>query len=202
MKELLDINIDNLSKQELYDLKKRIDTFIKPYNDRLSENYCKINEMHKQDYLNNRKTKNYPILEDLLGKIGDTYKDVIIDLDEFLGRKIYNSIRIYNEVEKACNNYKVNFTYELADTIKDFLINNNIIAPQYEVYCPRCNDRVLVFSSNPKSDTFVEDLKTEFNYCLNIDDVNIYCDNCEEEIDLTEEYNICQSEFYKIIRED
>lgn len=201
MKELLDVNIDNLSKQELYDLKERIDTFIKPYNDRLSEIYGKINEINKQEYLNNRKIKNYPILEDLLNEIGNMYKDVIIDLDKFLGIKRYSSIRIYSEVENACDNYGVNFTYELANTVKDFLINNNIIKPQYEIYCPRCNDRSAVFASNPKSETFVEDLYKEMDgYLIDIDNKEIECDNCNECIDLTDEYNICQSVFYKIIR--
>lgn len=203
MKELLNIDITNLPKEQLNDLKERLNDFIKPYNDRLSEIYGKINEIDKQEYLNNRKIKNYSVLEDLLSKIGDTYKDVIIDLDEFLGIKRYASIRIYSEVEKACNNYGVNFTYELADRVKDLLINNNIVKPQYEIYCSRCDNRITVFSSNPKSDTFIEDLYEEMHgYLIDIEEKEICCDECQEYIDLTEEYNIAQSDFYKIIREE
>lgn len=203
MKELLNINIDNLSKEELNDLKERINKFIKPYNDRLSEIYGKINEINKQEYSKNRKIKNYPILEDLVNKIGDTYKNVIIDIDEFIGNKRYGSIRIYSEVEKACNNYDVDFTYELADIVKDFIINNNIVKPQYEIYCSRCNNRITVFSSDPKSDTFIEDLYEEMHgYLINTEEKEICCDECQEYIDLTEEYNIAQSDCYKIIREE
>lgn len=201
MEELLNINIDNLSKEELHKLKDKINEIIKPYNNKTTEIYNKIREIEKEEYLANRGIKNYLVLNDLISTLGNTYKNVIIDIDEFLGIKRYSSIRIYNEVEKACNHYEVKFTYELADMVKDFLINNNIIKPQYEIYCSRCNNRITVFSSDPKSDTFIEDLKQEFSYCLNIDGNNICCDNCEEEIDLTDDYNIAQSDFYKIIRE-
>lgn len=203
MKELLNIDIANLPKEQLNDLKERLNDFIKPYNDRLSEIYGEINEIDKQEYLNNRKIKNYPVLEDLLSKIGDTYKDVIIDLDEFLGFKRYSSIRIYNEIQKYCDSYNLEFAYDLADCIKDFLIDNNIVIPQYEIYCSRCSDRIMVFSSNPKSETFVDDLYKEMNgYLINIDNKEVECDDCNECIDLTEEYNISQSDFYKIIREE
>lgn len=203
MKELLNINIDKLSKKELNGLKERISKFIKPYNDRLSEIYGKINEINKQEYSKNRGIKNHPVLKDLVNKIGDTYKDVIIDIDEFLGNKRYSSIRIYNEVEKACNNHGIKFTYELADVVTAFLVNSNIVKPQYEIYCSRCDNRIAVFSSNPRSNTFIEDLFEEMHgYLIDTEEKEICCDECQEHIDLTDECNIGQSDFYKIIREE
>lgn len=203
MEELLNMNIDNLSKEDLLKLKDKINEIIKPYNNKTAEIYNKIREIEKNEYLANRGIKNYPVLKELINEIGDTYKDVIIDIDEFLGIKRYSSIRIYNEVEKACNNYDVDFTYEIADIFKDFLINNNIVKPQYEIYCSRCNNRITVFSSDPKLDTFIEDLYEEMHgYLIDKEEKEIGCDECQEYIDLTEEYNIAQSDFYKIIREE
>lgn len=203
MEKLLNINIDNLSKEELRKLKDEINDFIKPYSNKTTEIYNNIRKIEKEEYLTNRGIKNYLVLKELINEIGDTYKDVIIDIDEFLGIKRYSSIRIYNEVEKACNNYDVDFTYEIADIFKDFLINNNIVKPQYEIYCSRCNNRITVFSSDPKSDTFIEDLYEEMHgYLIDTEEKEICCDECQEYIDLTEEYNIAQSDFYKIIREE
>lgn len=203
MKELLNINIDNLSKEELRKLKDEINDFIKPYNNKTTEIYNNIRKIEKEEYLTNRGIKNYPVLKELINEIGDVYKDVIVDLDEFLGNKRYSSIRIYSEVEKACNNYDIKFTYEIADAVTDFLINNNIAKQQYEIYCSRCDNRITVFSSDPKSDTFIEDLFEEMHgYLIDIDENCICCDNCEEEIDLIDECNIVQSDFYNIIREE
>ena len=203
MEKLLNINIDNLSKEELRKLKDEINDFIKPYSNKTTEIYNNIRKIEKEEYLTNRGIKNYLVLKELINEIGDTYKDVIIDIDEFLGIKRYSSIRIYNEVEKACNNYDVDFTYEIADIFKYFLINNNIVKPQYEIYCSRCNNRITVFSSDPKSDTFIEDLYEEMHgYLIDTEEKEICCDECQEYIDLTEEYNIAQSDFYKIIREE
>lgn len=200
MEKLLNIDIDNLSKEDLLKLKDKINEIIKPYNNKTAEIYNKIREIEKNEYLANRGIKNYPILNDLISALGNTYKDVIIDIDEFLGIKRYSSIRIYNEVEKACNNYDVDFTYELADIVKDFLINNNIVKPQYEIYCPACSGRISIFSLNPTSETFIKDFKEQHDY-YNIDEDVLYCDNCNEEIDLSDKDNICQSDFYKIIEE-
>lgn len=203
MKELLNINIDNLSKEELRKLKDEINDFIKPYSNKTTEIYNKIRKIEKEEYLSNRGVKNYSVLKELINEIGDAYKDVIVDLDESLGNKRYSSIRIYNEVEKACNNYGINFTYELADMVTDFLINNNIIKQQYEIYCSRCDNRITVFSSNPKSDTFIEDLFEEMHgFLIDIEEKEICCDECQEYMDLTDECNIGQSDFYKIIREE
>ena len=201
MKDVINVNIDNLSKEELCKLKDEINEFIKPYNNKTTEIYNKIREIERQEYLASRGIKNYPVLNDLVTQLGDTYKDVIIDVDEFLGIKRYSSIRIYNEVEKAFSNHETEFTYELVDKVKDFLINNNIIKQQYEIYCSRCGDRIAVFSSDPKSDKFIKDLYKEMDGCLiDIEDKEICCDECQEYMDLTNKYNISQSDFYKIIR--
>lgn len=202
MEELLNMNIDNLSKEDLLKLKDKINEIIKPYNNKTAEIYNKIREIEKNEYLANRGIKNYPVLKELINEIGDTYKDVIIDIDEFLGIKRYSSIRIYGELVKFSEKHNAKITHDIIKIIESFLIEHKIITPQYEIYCSKCNNRVLVFSSNPKSDTFVKDLEKEFNDCLNIYDHNICCDNCAEETDLTDEYNIGQSNFYKIIREE
>lgn len=203
MEKLLNINIDNLSKEELRKLKDEINDFIKPYSNKTTEIYNNIRKIEKEEYLTNRGIKNYLVLKELINEIGDTYKDVIIDIDEFLGIKRYSSIRIYNEVEKACNNYDIKFTYEIADAVTDFLINNNIVKQQYEIYCSRCDNRITVFSSDPKSDTFIEDLFEEMHgYLIDTEEKEICCDECQEYIDLTDEYNMGQSDFYKIIREE
>lgn len=200
MKELLNINIGKLSKEELIKAKNDINLFLEPYNNTLHEIYKRISEINTEEYLKSRAIKNYPILTNLLDKLGQEYKDVIIDLDEFLGIRRYSSIRIYGELRKSCDNRMIKPTEELYKLVENFMIENSIIIPQYEVLCPRCHDRVLTFISNPKSSNFIEDLKKEIEDFCEIEDNEIWCDECETSIDLTNEYNIQQSDFYKIIR--
>jgi uncharacterized protein YlaI len=200
MEELLNINIEKLSKEELNKAKNDINLFLEPYNNTLHEIYKRISEINTEEYLKSRAIKNYPILINLLDKLGQEYKDVIIDLDEFLGIKRYSSIRIYGELRKSCDNRMIKPTEELYKLVENFMIENSIVVPQYEVLCPRCHDRVLTFISNPKSDTFIEDLKKEIEEFCEIEDNEIWCDECETSIDLTDDYNIQQSDFYKIIR--
>jgi hypothetical protein len=199
MEELLNINIEKLSKEELNKAKNDINLFLEPYNNTLHEIYKRISEINTEEYLKSRAIKNYPILINLLDKLGQEYKDVIIDLDEFLGIKRYSSIRIYGELRKSCDNRMIKPTEELYKLVENFMIENSIVVPQYEVLCPRCHDRVLTFISNPKSDTFIEDLKKEIEEFCEIEDNEIWCDECETSID-PDDYNIQQSDFYKIIR--
>lgn len=200
MEELLNVNIENLSKEELTKVKNDINTFLQPYNNKLSEIHKRIAKMNTEEYLKSRAIKNYPVLENLLDKLGQEYKDVIIDLDEFLGIKRYSSIRIYSELRKSCDNRMIKPAEELYKSVENFMIENSIVVPQYEVLCPRCHDRVLTFISNPKSDTFIEDLKKEIEDFYDMEDNEIWCDECDTSIDLTDDYNIQQSDFYKIIR--
>jgi len=181
-------------------VKNDINSFLEPYNNKLSEIHKKIAEINTDEYFKSRSINNYPILKNLLDKLGQEYKDVIIDLDEFLGIKRYSSIRIYSELSKSCEKKKIKLTEELYKTIESFMLKNSIVVPQYEVFCPRCHDRVLIFTSNPKSGTFIEDLKKEIEEFYDIEDNEIWCDNCETSVDITDDYNIQQSDFYKIIR--
>ncbi|MBN1074683.1 hypothetical protein DVV91_10050 [Clostridium botulinum] len=200
MKDLLHINIDTLNLKKLNECKDKLMEYIKPYNNKYSEVLTKIGEIEYNDYLNNRKINNYPILNQLLEQLGEEYKNVIIDLDEFLGIKKYSSIRISSELSKSCEKYSISLKYDLIKTITKFMLNNNIVKPQYEIYCPRCNDRIFVFDINPKSQTFIEDFENK--YGIWVDENCIYCDNCEEEIEITgENAQVSQSDFYKIIRE-
>lgn len=123
-------------------------------------------------------------------------------MDEFLGIKRYSSIRIYSELSKYCEQRNIKFTDELYNNIERFMLDNNIIIPQYEVLCPRCHDTVLTFTSDPKSENFIKELKNEVSDFMEIEDNGIWCDECDTFIDLTDEYTCIQPcSFYKIVRD-
>ncbi|WP_252251245.1 hypothetical protein [Clostridium sp. VAP52] len=200
MKDLLHINIDTLNLKKLNECKDKLMEYIKPYNNKYSEVLTRIIEIENNEYFKNRRINNYPILNKLVEQLGTEYKNVIIDLDEFLGWKMYSSIRIYSQLIKSCEKYDLQLTEGLFKQVTKFMLNNNIVKPQYEIYCPRCHDRILVFDINPNSQTFIEDF--ENNYGIWVDENCIYCDNCEEKMEITgENAQVSQSDFYKIIRE-
>lgn len=199
MEDLLYINIDNLNLKKLNECKDKLIEYMKPYNNKYSEVLTKIREIEYNEYLDNRKINNYPILNKLLEQLGEEYKDIIIDLDEFLGIKRYSLIRIYNQLINSCDEYKIKMTSDLFKQVEKFMIDNNIVKPQYEIYCPRCNDRMIVIDIDPNAETFIEDFENKYGIWVEGD--TICCDNCEEEIKLTgDNAQISQSDFYKIIR--
>lgn len=199
--EILNINnINKLSKEELIKIKENINSYFEPYRKELNEVYKRLAEINTEEYLKKRAIKNYPILQKLLNKLGEKYKDVIIDLDEFLGIKRYDSIRIYGKLNLVCENRNIKFTNELYKLVKTFMIENFIVIPKYEILCPKCHDKLLTFTTNPKSNTFIKDLKNEIKKFYSIENSEICCYNCGEEIDLNDADNIQQSDFYKIIR--
>ena len=200
MENLLITDVNGLNEKQLMEYREKIKDFINPYNAKDTEAFKRLSEIQKQKYLNSRGIKNYPILKELSNSLGDTYKDVIIDIDEFLGWKRYSEIRIYSKLSKACEKYNVTFSTELVNKVKDFMLNNNIIEAKYEIYCPRCSDIVLSFCSDPTSENFIENLRKEFDEYSNLEDDIITCDECYEEIDLKNTNCVQQSGFYKIIR--
>lgn len=181
IKEIKDLGVLKTLIQEGKDI-------IKPYEDIIHEirkHSTGILEKIKIEDRKKRVIKNFKILENLLSDLDNTFKDVIIDIDEMLvfigkgGHKYFTRTDLDKIFE--LNNIDSRARRNDFDKILNFLTENNLLVQMYEYLCPNsyCHDSVITMKGKPT----VETLKKEIEeYCDDIE--NFACDECGEELKL------------------
>lgn len=172
-------------KEELKRIYEEGKVIYTPIQNTLSSISKRIREIEHEEYIKNRGIKYYPILNELLTQIGDSYNELLIDIDEYMSTmriKTFSSYKLYSLID--ARGIKNNW---LQETIVKFLVDKNVILPSYDYVCGNCAEVLFHFNHYPTKEELEEKI-SDYSMCY----------NCNEEIDLDFD-NIQKCEYYNYV---